>query len=233
MLSYIQQGFWRFVSRAERDALTGRLERVLRDGLDRAATPSVKSAWFSTLRDTARTPPTLAWLEGIWRKSESVPGLTLAEPDYIQLAQELAVRGVPAWETILAEQFTRIENPDRKARFAFVRPALSSDQSTRDGFFAEPEATCRIDATNPGCWRDYRICTIRYARKARSTTFRASLDDARGHTADRRHLLSEALDGRDALGPQLRERRAHGEIVSRGASADLPGQATACRPVFG
>jgi aminopeptidase N len=136
MLSYIKDGFWRFVSSAERDALTPRLERTLREGLDAASTSTVKSAWFSALRDTVRTPATLAWLERVWRKTETVPGLPLAEPDYIQLAEELAVRGVPAWEEILADQFTRIENPDRKARFAFVRPALSSDQQTRDAFFA-------------------------------------------------------------------------------------------------
>jgi aminopeptidase N len=136
MLSYTEQGFWRFVSNAERDALTPRLERVLREGLDKASTSTVKSAWFSTLRDTARAPATLGWLERVWRKTEIVPGLTLAEPDYIQLSEELAVRAVPAWPSILDEQFTRIENPDRKARFAFVRPALSADQATRDAFFA-------------------------------------------------------------------------------------------------
>ncbi len=136
MLSYTQQGFWRFVSNSDRDALTPRLERVLKEGLDAATTPTVKAAWFAALRDTARTPATLAFLEGVWRKTQAVPGLTLAEPDYIQLAEELAVRAVPAWDSILGEQFSRIENPDRKARFAFVRPALSADQATRDAFFA-------------------------------------------------------------------------------------------------
>jgi aminopeptidase N len=88
------------------------------------------------LRDVARTPDTLAWLERVWRKTENVPGLELAEPDYITLSLELAVRGVPAWKEILDTQYERIENPDRKARFAFVRPALSPDQATRDAFFA-------------------------------------------------------------------------------------------------
>ena len=103
---------------------------MLRDGLDRAPTASLKSAWFSALRDTAAAQPTLAWLERVWRKTEKVPGLTLAEPDYISLALELAVREVPAWQEILDEQLARIENPDRKARFAFVRPALSPDQAS-------------------------------------------------------------------------------------------------------
>jgi aminopeptidase N len=135
MLSYTQQGYWKFMQAGAREALTPRLERTLRDGLERAATASLKSAWFSALRDTAQTPGTLQWLERIWRKTENVPGLVLAEPDFVALAQELAVRGVPAWQEILDLQLERTENPDRKARFAFVRPALAPDPHVRDAFF--------------------------------------------------------------------------------------------------
>jgi aminopeptidase N len=134
MLSYTQQGYWKFLPPAARDALTPRLERILKDGLERAATSSLKSAWFSTLRDTARTPGTLQWLERIWRKTEEVPGLVLTEPDFVTLAQELAVRGMPAGQEILDLQLERTQNPDRKARLAFVRPALSPDQRVRDAF---------------------------------------------------------------------------------------------------
>ena len=108
---------------------------MLPPALRAAATSSLKSAWFSALRDTARSPATIAWLERVWRKTENVPGLTLAEPDYTTLALQLAVRDVPAWSEILDQQLARIENPDRKARFAFVRPALSPDQAVRDAFF--------------------------------------------------------------------------------------------------
>ncbi|MEO8076137.1 MAG: M1 family aminopeptidase [Acidobacteriota bacterium] len=135
MLSYAQQGYWKFLPAADREALAPRLEEVLRAGLDAAATSSLKSAWFSALRDTGQTPGTLQWLERIWRQTETVPGLVLAEPDFIALAQELAVRAVPSWEAILDGQLARTENPDRKARFAFVRPALSPDQAVRDAFF--------------------------------------------------------------------------------------------------
>ena len=37
---------------------------------------------------------------------------------------------------ILAEQHARITNSDRKARFAFVTPALSADPQKREEFFA-------------------------------------------------------------------------------------------------
>ena len=135
VLGYAQQAYWKFLPAGERARIAPALERVLRAGLDNAPTPSLKSAWFSTLRDTARSPDVLDWLERIWRKTETVPGLTLAEPDYISLALELAVREVPAWKEILDLQLAQIENPDRKARFAFVQPALSPDRGVRDAFF--------------------------------------------------------------------------------------------------
>ena len=42
MLSYTQQGYWRFLSDRARDALTPRLERTLRGGLERAATAELE-----------------------------------------------------------------------------------------------------------------------------------------------------------------------------------------------
>jgi len=51
------------------------------------------------------------------------------------LALELAVRGIPQAQEVLDGQFGRIKSPDRKARFEFIRPALSPDQAVRDNFF--------------------------------------------------------------------------------------------------
>jgi aminopeptidase N len=135
MLSYAQQSFWKYLTPGESAERSAAFERLLRDGLERASSSSLKSAWFNALRDTAKTPATLEWLERVWRRAEQVPGLTLAEPDYITLALELAVREVPGWDRILVEQLGRIQNPDRKAQFEFVRPALSADAATRDAFF--------------------------------------------------------------------------------------------------
>ena len=136
MLGYTQQAFWRWIPPGRRAALAPELEALLRGGLDAAKTASLKSAWFNALRDVAFTPATIQWLERVWRKDEVVPGLVLAEPDFITLAQELAVRGVPGADRILDEQAARTANPDRRARLLFVRPALSVHQATRDAFFA-------------------------------------------------------------------------------------------------
>jgi aminopeptidase N len=135
VLSYVEQAYWKFTPDAQRIARAATVEQVLRDGLARAKTPSLKGAYFSALRDVAGTPATISWLTRVWRREETVAGLALAETDFIALAQELAVREVPGWQTILQQQIERTQNPDRKARLQFVVPALSSDPAERDRFF--------------------------------------------------------------------------------------------------
>jgi aminopeptidase N len=136
MLTYAQQLYWKFIPSDERRRELPDFEMALRRGLDAAAAPSLKSAWFNTLRDVAQTPGTVDWLERVWKTTETVPGLTLAEPDFITLALELALREPANWQQILDDQSKRIQNPDRKAQFEFVRPALSADAAVRDRFFA-------------------------------------------------------------------------------------------------
>ena len=132
ILSYAVRTYWRFLPPADRASRAPALEAALREGLARAGTPSQKAAWFNAFRDTVSTPEGVSWLERIWRREERVPGLTLAEQDEIAMALELAVRQVPGWASVLSTQLDRTTNPDRKARFAFVMPALSADAAERD-----------------------------------------------------------------------------------------------------
>jgi aminopeptidase N len=131
ILGYVSNAYWRLLSQDERVARAPALETALRAGLMRANSTSLKSAWFSAFRDDALTPDGVAWLERVWRRDEKIPGLTFAETDEIAMAMELAVREVPDWQQILQAQLDRTENPDRKARFAFVMPALSADPQVR------------------------------------------------------------------------------------------------------
>jgi aminopeptidase N len=135
VLSYVTRAFWRWLTPDARRERGRPLESALRAGLAAAGTQSRKAAWFNAYRDTVLSAEGLAWLERVWRRDERVPGLTLAEPDEITLALELAVREVPGWERILDAQLARTENPDRKARLAFVMPALSADEGTRERAF--------------------------------------------------------------------------------------------------
>lgn len=100
-----------------------------------AQSTSLRSAYFSAYRDIAVTPAGVARLERIWRGTQEIEGLPLSEQDRTTLAMELAVRGVRGADSILAQQRRAIGNPDRRARFAFMMPALSPDSAVRDSFF--------------------------------------------------------------------------------------------------
>ena len=136
LLGYVDEVFWRFLSKTDRSrVLAPRVEAALRSGIARSPSSSMKSTYFNEFRSTVTTPDGVRFLERVWRREEQVPGLTLAEPDEAGMALDLAVRSLPNARAILAEQLARFTNPDRKARFEFVMPALSADVSIRDGFF--------------------------------------------------------------------------------------------------
>jgi aminopeptidase N len=136
VLGYATQAYWRFLGDPERRAVADRIETTLRSQIAPAQTTSLKSAYFSAFQAVVTTEPGLAYLERVWRRQEPIPGLSFAETDYISMAQELALRAVSVTNGILTEQLGRITNPDRKARFAFVTPALSPDLAVRDAFFS-------------------------------------------------------------------------------------------------
>ena len=135
ILSYLVRAFWRWLPADERLARARVLEPLLRQGIARAPTASQKAATFNVFRDIALTRDGLEWLERVWRRDEKIPGLPFAETDEIAMALELAVREVPNAAEILRTQLDRTQNPDRKARFAFVMPALSSDGPERERAF--------------------------------------------------------------------------------------------------
>jgi aminopeptidase N len=136
MLDCVRSIYWRYTAADDRAALAPEVEKVLRDGVYRSPSTSLKAAWFGALRGVASTPDTLAWLARVWKRDEVLAKLPMSETDEAELALDLAVRDVPEAAEILKTQLERFKNPDRKARFAFVMPAVSSDPAVRDQFFA-------------------------------------------------------------------------------------------------
>ncbi len=108
-----------------------RIEPLLRDQLTTARGRSLKAAYFQAYRDVATSPEATTWLTRVWRGEEKIPDLPFAENDAIRLATELALRGVD----VRQEQLVKIQNPDRKAQFAFVMPSLDADPAVRAKFF--------------------------------------------------------------------------------------------------
>jgi aminopeptidase N len=135
IVSRLTNAYWHFINEPARLALAPRFEQAFRTGWTRAASSSQKSVYFRGFRSVVRTPEGVAFLERVWRREEKIPGLILAEPDEAGMAQDLAIRGVPNGAAILEEQRGRFQNPDRKAQFEFVAPALSDKVELRDAFF--------------------------------------------------------------------------------------------------
>lgn len=138
--------FWRWVDPAVRHAEAARLEALLLERVEAVDGASRKAVYFNAWRDIATTGAALERMERIWRGDEPVPGLPLAEQDLSTLALHLAVRDVPGATSILDEQAARIDNPDRGARFEFIRNAVDPDPAVRDAFFeslTRPERRAR------------------------------------------------------------------------------------------
>lgn len=135
VLGYAGSAFWDLLPPDARAARTGALEAVLWEEVvgDRPAT--ARSAFFSTWRGVATTPAAVARMRRLWAGDEELPGLPLSENDETALASGLALRGVEGWSELLDAQEERITNPDRKARFQFVRPSLDADPAVRAAFF--------------------------------------------------------------------------------------------------
>jgi len=111
------------------------VEGMLWRELERGSTPSKKRAFFDALVSLTRTDDGVVRLRRIWERRESVRGLPLSEEQFTSLAAALALREVADAPRLLAAQRDRITNPDRRARFEFLIPALSSDPDVRDSVF--------------------------------------------------------------------------------------------------
>lgn len=135
VLGYLDDAYWHYLTPDARRATAPTVEATLWHLVRHARSRSLEAAYFNAYRSDVLTDSGVARVERIWKKTESVPGLPLAERDYTAMAQALAVRGVSGWQRILETQRDRITNPDRKAAFEFVMPALSADSAVRDSFF--------------------------------------------------------------------------------------------------
>jgi aminopeptidase N len=134
VLGDLRRIFWRFLEPAAREALAPSIEALLEGRTAAVQGVSAKAAHFNAWRDVATTGPAVDRMRAVW-EGEEVPGLPLSERDRTRLALELAVRDIEGAKAVLDAQEARIENPDRRARFAFIRRAASPDPEVRRRWF--------------------------------------------------------------------------------------------------
>ncbi len=135
MASDLGTAYWRFLPEVDRRRWAPRVEEALWSRLSSADAVTLRSAALRSYIGVVTSQTGIDRLRELWDGTRTVPGVPLSENDRIRMALELAVREVPGWEQVLDAQHERIANPDRKARFEFVRDALSADAEVRDAFF--------------------------------------------------------------------------------------------------
>jgi aminopeptidase N len=134
LTNYIGLIYWEFLSQEERLGLNLTLEDNLWHAIAAQELPNHKKMLFKAYQDVFVSKDAYAKLADIWKSQKALPGLKLFEDDYTALAFALALRDNQD-SGILQAQLNRITNADRKKRFEFIMPAVSSDQQVRDAFF--------------------------------------------------------------------------------------------------
>jgi aminopeptidase N len=140
ILGYAQTAYWRLLAPWERaDTWARRFERALAGPVFERRigeeAPTRAATLYRSYVSIALSPEEVARVRALWAGETDVPGVPLSTRDRTSLATALAIREVEGWQGILDAQEGAIENPDRLARFRFVRPALDADPEVRTRFF--------------------------------------------------------------------------------------------------
>lgn len=127
--------YWQFLRPGERELLAPELEAKLLRISESSKSPAKKKAVFKLYVGLSISGDALAKKYTFWEKGSGPGGVRLNEDDMIYLATDMALKGHSNYEDILRKQGQKISNADRKNRFNYVLPALSSRQAVRDRFF--------------------------------------------------------------------------------------------------
>ncbi len=135
VLGCVEESFWRFLDTEQQTRFAPRLEDLCWTRMTTVASKTLKATYFNAYRDLASTSAAAQRLQEVWNRQLTPPDLVLSEEDDLRLAAALAIREPDQAEQILGVEMQRIKNPDRRARFLFLLPSLSSNQAVRDAFF--------------------------------------------------------------------------------------------------
>lgn len=135
LLQDVRTVFWRFLEDGERQRLAEALEESLWTLVETGDTPSLRIEALRAYRSLATTPEGIRALADLWGGELVLDGIELGEDDRSAIALELAVRRVDGWRELLDRQEAAIQDPERRAQFAFVRPAVDADVRRRDSLF--------------------------------------------------------------------------------------------------
>ena len=135
LLGYLQDLFWQYLRPVEREEFQQQLSDTLWAMLNSGEHTANQSSIWAAYQNTALPDEHRDRLYRIWAGEMAIPDLTLTENRKISLAATLSIVQPEQAAAILSATYDSIVNPDQKARFAFLMPALSSDTDERERFF--------------------------------------------------------------------------------------------------
>jgi len=127
--------YWNFLEESDRRNLAMETERVLWEKVLSENDPGIRRNWFNIFRGIALTEEGIEKLYNAWETGMIIPGAKLSEEEMCTLSLVLALKQHPKGGQIVAQQLEQIKNTDRKKRYEFVLPSVSSDQKVKDDFF--------------------------------------------------------------------------------------------------
>ncbi|MFZ1809549.1 MAG: M1 family aminopeptidase [Cyclobacteriaceae bacterium] len=126
--------FWQLTAQEDRQLISTKIDDTLFDLMALEKDISLKRILFNCFRQTASSKEGVRNLKKFWR-DEMTLGLEISEQDHIELAYEIAVRGVEGSDEIIAAQLENTKNPDRKEAMQFIKGSLSGNVADCDAFF--------------------------------------------------------------------------------------------------
>jgi aminopeptidase N len=135
LTSQLSAAYWQFITPSNRKLISQSLESDVWAAMEKAPSASIKKMLFGTFQEIATSEKAMEKLYGIWKSETPPKDVRLSEDDYTGLAATLSLLSHPKSVEIQQQQLARINNGDRKKRWEFLLPALSSDTATRKIFF--------------------------------------------------------------------------------------------------
>ena len=121
--------YWTFLTKEQQQTVQQKTESQLFSLLKKELPKNIKKTMFGLYKSIAFSEKGNENLYAIWSKKKTIRNLFLNENDYTSLAMKLAIYKHPKASEILKEQGTAISNKDRQARFKWLLPSLSNDET--------------------------------------------------------------------------------------------------------
>jgi aminopeptidase N len=126
--------YWTFLTKEQQQTVQQKTESQLFSLLKKELPKNIKKTLFGLYKSIAFSEKGNENLYAIWSKKKTIRNLFLNENDYTSLAIKLAIYAHPKASEILKEQVVAISNKDRQARFKWLLPSLSNDETIRASF---------------------------------------------------------------------------------------------------